>query len=453
MNVYPAKQHLAKAAANLGASAGVIFVHGGETLVHPDSDTEYEFHQDSNFYYLSGVSEPGCAAAYDIASGTAILFVRHVSADEAVWIGVPPALEDYRIAHGFDEAHYAHDIGAVLDALKPAVVYMLPHHKADQLGMVLELAVDREKLLPAVHDARVFKDDAEIAIMRAANRISSDAHVALMKEIRVGMNEAEVRGRFAGLVLAGGCSYEAYGSIAARGRNAAILHYTANNQQLDSDAEMILVDAGGTFQNYASDITRTWPVGPAFSPECRAIYQVVLDMQSAVLDACAPHRQWEDMHLLANRVAAEGLLKLGILQGDLDSIMAHHVVGYFMPHGIGHLIGIDTHDVGGYPQGVDRIDRPGLRYLRARREMLPRMAFTVEPGLYFVDAILADAKADPAVACFIDFDKVAEYRKVGGVRIEDNIVITDSGHDNLTTCPKDVASVEAIRAAAYHRHT
>ncbi|KAJ2774548.1 hypothetical protein IWQ57_000769 [Coemansia nantahalensis] len=448
MSAYPAKHHFAKAAANLGASAGAIFVRGGETIVHPDSDTEYDFHQDSNFYYLSGIAEPGFAAAYDIATGTAILFVRHVSADEAVWIGVPPALEDYRRSHGFDEAHYVHDVGAVLDALKPTVVYMLPHHAADQLSTALELAVDRAQLLPAVHEARVFKDDAEIEIMRKANRISSDAHLELMKQIRGKMNEAEVRGRFVGMVLAGGCSYEAYGSIAAGGRNAAVLHYTANNQPLASDDEMILVDAGGTYQCYASDITRTWPIGPAFTPECRAIYQIVLDMQLAVLAACAPHRQWEDMHQLASRVAAEGLLRLGILKGDLDGIMANYVVGYFMPHGIGHLIGIDTHDVGGYPQGGERINRPGVRYLRARREMLPRMAFTVEPGLYFVDAILADAKADPAVAPFIDFDKVAAYRKVGGVRVEDNIVITESGHDNLTTCPKSIADIEAIRSAA-----
>ncbi|KAJ2714214.1 hypothetical protein H4R19_001847, partial [Coemansia spiralis] len=242
MSVYPAKQHLANVATRLGASAGVIFVRGGETIVHPDSDTEYDFHQDSNFYYVSGVAEPGFAAAYDIATGTAILFVRHVSADEAVWIGVPPSLEDYRTAHGFDEAHYVHDIGTVLDALKPSAVYMLPHHAADQLGMALELAVDREQLLPAVHEARVFKDDAEIEVMRAANRISSDAHIALMMQVRSGMNEAEVRGRFVGMVLARGCSYEAYGSIAARGRNAATLHYTANNQPLADDAEMILVD-------------------------------------------------------------------------------------------------------------------------------------------------------------------------------------------------------------------
>ncbi|KAJ1810627.1 hypothetical protein LPJ56_004052 [Coemansia sp. RSA 2599] len=442
---YPAKQHLVRTAKNLGVSSGVIFVRGGDIIVHPDSDTEYEFHQDSSFYYLSGVVEPGYAAAYDIASDTAILFVNHVSADEAVWIGVPASLDEQRAAYGFDQAHFTKDVASVIKALGASQVFMLPHHQAPELE---SFAVDREKLIEAVHEARVFKDDYEIEIMRRANQISGSAHETLMREARLGMNEAELRGRFVGLVLAQGCSYEAYGSIVARGRNAAILHYTKNNMPLDSAENMVLVDAGGSLRCYASDITRTWPLGASFSAECRAIYAVVLDMQKTVIAACGPNKQWMDMHLLANRVAAKGLLELGILRGSLEDIVEKHVVGYFMPHGIGHLIGIDTHDVGGYPRGVERVNAPGLRYLRANREMLPRMAFTVEPGLYFVDAILADAKADPTIAEHIDFDVVAKYRSVGGVRIEDNIVITETGNDNLTTCVKEIADIEAIRAKA-----
>ncbi|KAJ2060512.1 hypothetical protein GGI17_003713 [Coemansia sp. S146] len=448
MTVYPAKQHFAATVGHLGADSGVILVHGSETLMHPDSDTEYEFHQNSNFYYLSGVAEPGFAAAYDISTRTAILFVPHVSADEAVWIGVPPSLEEYRTAHGFDAAHYTKDIEAVVGALKPSVVYTLPENA--NVCSAFSLA-PVEKLRLAVHEARVYKDDCEIETMRRANWASSAAHVTLMHEAREGMNEAELRGRFVGLALAQGCSYEAYGSIVARGRNAAVLHYTKNNMKLDNPSDVVLVDAGGTYGNYASDITRTWPVGPRFTDNARAIYAIVLNMQKTVIDACAPHKQWEDMHALAQRVAAEGLLRLGVLTGDLESILANHVVGYFMPHGIGHLIGIDTHDVGGYPPGTERINKPGLRYLRARREMLPRMVFTVEPGLYFVDAILAEAQATPAVAQHIDFDVVKRYHSVGGVRIEDNIVITDSGNDNLTSeCPKEIADVEALRSGAYN---
>ncbi|KAJ2558399.1 hypothetical protein EV175_000803 [Coemansia sp. RSA 1933] len=449
--IYPAKQHLLKTAKNLGVSSGVIFVRGGDTIIHPDSDTEYQFHQDSNFYYLSGVKEPAFAVALDIASGHAILFANHVDADEAVWIGVPPSLDEYRSTYGFDQAVYTHDIASIIGALNPSTIYALPHHNLEQLGAKTLGAVhiDTKKLITAVHEARVFKDSHEIDVMRKANKISADAHVQLMRKTRVGMNEADLRGQFVGQVLGKGCDYEAYGSIMARGRNAAILHYTKNNMQLDSSDEMILVDAGGTLQCYASDITRTWPLGPSFTTECRQIYEIVLDMQKTVIDACAPHKQWEDMHILANRVAAQGLLKLGILKGDIESIVSNYVTGYFMPHGIGHLIGIDTHDVGGYPSGTERINAPGLRNLRCRREMLPQMAFTVEPGLYFVDDILADAKTKPDVAKHIDFDVVAKYRNVGGVRIEDNIVITETGYDNLTVCPKDVSDLEALRAEAY----
>ncbi|KAJ1661972.1 hypothetical protein IW140_006292 [Coemansia sp. RSA 1813] len=449
--IYPAKQHLLKTAKNLGVSSGVIFIRGGDTIVHPDSDTEYEFHQDSNFYYVSGIKEPAFAVALDIASSKAILFVNHVDADEAVWIGVPPSLEEYRNTYGFDQADYTYDIAKVIGALNPSKIYALPHHNLEQLGAKTldSVPIKTEKLITAIHEARVFKDEHEISVMRKANQISSDAHVQLMRKARIGMNESELRGQFVGQVLAKGCDYEAYGSIMARGRNAAILHYTKNNMQMDSSDEMILVDAGGTYQSYASDITRTWPLGLRFTTECRHIYEIVLDMQKTVIDACVPHKQWEDMHILANRVAAEGLLKLGILKGDIDSIMANYVTGYFMPHGIGHLIGIDTHDVGGYPEGTKRINAPGLRNLRSRREMLPQMVFTVEPGLYFVDDILAEAKANPDVAKHIDFDVVAKYRSVGGVRIEDNIVITETGNDNLTVCPKEVTDIEAIRSAAY----
>ncbi|KAJ2741867.1 hypothetical protein GGI20_004881 [Coemansia sp. BCRC 34301] len=447
MTVYPAKQHFAATAAQLGADSGAILVYGSETLMHPDSDTEYIFHQNSNFYYLSGVASPGFAAMYDISTRTAILFVPHVSADEAVWIGVPPSLEEYRTRHGFDYAHYTNEIDTIIGQLNPGTLFMLPEHSALHLAFDAKAA---DKLRDAVHEARVFKDDCEIAIMRRANQISSNAHVSLMREAQMGMSEAALHGRFVGLALSAGCAYEAYGSIVACGRNAAVLHYTSNNMMLEAADDVVLVDAGGTWGNYASDITRTWPVGPRFTDRARAIYSIVLDMQKAVIRECAPYRQWEDMHLLAVRVAAEGLLQLGLLKGDIASIMEHSVVGYFMPHGIGHLIGIDTHDVGGYPAGIERINKPGLRYLRARREMLPRMVFTVEPGLYFVDAILKEAMGLPNVAQHIDFDVVKEYRCVGGVRIEDNIVITDSGNDNLTCeCPKEIEEIEALRAIAY----
>lgn len=453
MTTYPAKQHLINTAKRLDVQDGVILVHGNEIIVHPDSDTEYDFHQDSNFFYVSGVAESGFAVAYDIKQNKAILFVQHVSDDEAVWIGVPPSLEDYRQKHGFDAAHFTHEIKQVLGDLNPSKVFTLPapanrSANSDLGDLASRVDANPDHLLEALHESRVIKDEHEIAIMQRATEISAAAHLALMRETRPGMNEAEVRGRFVGLALSQGCSYEAYGSIAAGGRNAAVLHYTKNNMPLDNQQEMILVDAGGTFGNYASDITRTWPIGPKFSPECRAIYEVVLDMQKQVLAACVPNRQYEDMHRLANRVAAEGLLRLGILKGDLDSIVENYVTGYFMPHGIGHVIGIDTHDVGGYPKGVERVDAPGIRNLRTRRMMLPGMALTVEPGLYFVDAQMEEARLKPEIAQHIDFDMVAKYRKVGGVRIEDDIVITETGHLNMTNCPKEVAEIEAIRANA-----
>ncbi|KAJ2135604.1 hypothetical protein IW136_004210, partial [Coemansia sp. RSA 678] len=416
-------------------ASGVIFVHGSETIIHPNSDTKYEFHQDSNFYYLSRVHEPGFAATYNIALEMAILFVNHVSDDKAVWIGVPPSLDTYCIAHGVDQAHYTFDVEKVLSALKPSTVYMLKYTNTEQLGALLASIINHRTLLDPLHEARVFKDKFDIDVMRRAN--------------------CQVCGRFVGLVLSKNSMYKAYGSIAACGHIAAGLHYAKNNQLLENADEMILVDAGATFENYASDITHTWTVGLTFLPLCRDIYEIVLDMQKQVIQACGPNKQWEDMHNPANSVAAQGLIKLGILHGLIKAILDNFVVGYFMPHGIGHLIGtahligIDTHDVGGYPTGTERVNEPGLWYLHACREMMFNMMFTVEPGLYFVNNMLSGANSLPEIAQYIDFDKVAEYRCVGGIQIEDNIIITESGYDNLMACSKDVDELESIRAIAY----
>ncbi|OMH84442.1 putative Xaa-Pro aminopeptidase PEPP [Zancudomyces culisetae] len=270
-----------------------------------------------------------------------------------------------------------------------------------------------------------------------------------MKEVKVGQAEYNACGKFVGKLLEEGCQCEAYTSIFAKGRNAATLHYIDNNQIMDDESELILVDAAGRYNGYNADITRTWPIGPKFAPKAREIYQIVLDMQMACLENIRPHVQWEDIHRISTRIGAQGLLDIGVLKGNLEDILASHVFGYFMPHGVGHFLGIDVHDCAGYPKGVERINEPGIRYLRVRRELLEGMVLTVEPGIYFVDDLINDLKKSPVLSSFVDFDRVQEYRCVGGVRIEDNIVVTSNGHLNLTTCPKTVEDIEKLRAMAY----
>ncbi|OMJ12794.1 Xaa-Pro dipeptidase [Smittium culicis] len=428
-------------------SKGVFYVKGAETSIHPDSDTELNFFQDSNMTYVSGVYEPGFEFLYDMNSKRSILFAPFVSADEAVWIGPQPSLSDYKNKYGADHIYYTNDFSTVVNDINPEMIYRIDYQSDSSLSKV-KAKIDSTKLIDAIHEARVFKEAEEIELMKKVNSISGKAHIDLMKQNLIGKNERNLYSKFVHHILDEGCEREAYTTIVGSGRNSAILHYIRNNANITENSELVLVDAGGSYRGYASDITRTWPVGKHFSPEAKQIYQIVLDMQEAVILAAKPGVQWEDMHILANKVAAEGLLKLGILKGNLDSILESFVVGYFFPHGLGHFLGIDTHDCGGYPKGVERINKPGLRYLRVRRELKEGMVLTVEPGLYFVSDLINEAKNTQSISQFIDFDMVDKYFKIGGVRIEDNIVITSTGNFNLTNVPKQVLDIEQLRCTA-----
>ncbi|KAJ1959725.1 hypothetical protein IWQ62_004502, partial [Dispira parvispora] len=242
--------------------------------------------------------------------------------------------------------------------------------------------------------------------------------------------------------------HQAYGGIVGRGTNAAILHYTKNDAEINRNSDVVLVDAGCEYRDYASDITRVFPVGLKFTEEARAIYQLVLDMQKGALNAIKVGVEWEDIHRLANRICGQGLIDLGILRGSLQDVLDRQLPAVFFPHGLGHSIGLDVHDVAGYPEGVPRISEPGLRNLRMRRKLQAGMVVTVEPGCYFVSALLRQALADPEQAPWIDQAVLEKYIPVGGVRIEDSVVVLENGIDNLTTAPKEIAEVEAIRQKA-----
>ncbi|XP_072403903.1 xaa-Pro dipeptidase-like [Chiloscyllium punctatum] len=207
-----------------------------------------------------------------------------------------------------------------------------------------------------------------------------------------------------------------------------------------------LFDMGGEYYCYGSDITCSFPANGRFTPDQRDIYQAVLKASRAVMSAVRPGVAWPDMHRLAERVQLEELTRIGILKGNVANMMKVHLGAVFMPHGLGHLLGCDVHDVGGYPEGVERIDEPGLRSLRTTRELLQGMVLTIEPGIYFIDMLLDQALADPAQACFINSDVLARFRGFGGVRIEDDIAVTANGMELLTCVPRTVEEIEAFMA-------
>ncbi|XP_011270716.1 hypothetical protein CAOG_09028, partial [Capsaspora owczarzaki ATCC 30864] len=211
--------------------------------------------------------------------------------------------------------------------------------------------------------------------------------------------------------------------------------------------DMMLLDMGAEYHGYVSDITRSYPANGKFSPNQRFIYETVRQAQKAVMDAMRPGVKWTDMHLLAERTILEQLKAGGLLQGSVDE-MIEACLGYvFMPHGLGHQMGLDTHDVGGYRDASERSERPGLRNLRTNRVLAEGMVLTVEPGVYFVEHLLKKAFADPAQSKFLVKSKLDEFRGFGGVRLEDDVLVTATGYENLTTVPVTIEEVEAIMAA------
>lgn len=207
---------------------------------------------------------------------------------------------------------------------------------------------------------------------------------------------------------------------------------------------MCLFDMGSEYYCYTSDITCSFPANGKFTNKQKGIYEAVYKSSRAVMKAVKPGVSWVDMHLLADRVQLEALKELGLVKGDIDEMMKVRLGAVFMPHGLGHFLGIDTHDVGGYPQGCERIDKPGLRSLRTVRTLENRMVLTIEPGIYFIDVLLDAALNNPEQSKFLVRELVDQYRGFGGVRIEDDIAITEDGMELLTCVPRTVEEIEAI---------
>eukprot|EP00611_Tribonema_gayanum_P004400 TRINITY_DN1357_c0_g1_i3.p1 TRINITY_DN1357_c0_g1~~TRINITY_DN1357_c0_g1_i3.p1 ORF type:complete len:280 (+),score=75.44 TRINITY_DN1357_c0_g1_i3:687-1526(+) len=245
----------------------------------------------------------------------------------------------------------------------------------------------------------------------------------------------------------GACRHTSYTSICGCGPNSGVLHYGhagAPNDRRIGPNDMLLLDMGAEYHCYASDITCSFPASGKFTPEQKVVFEAVADMQVAVMAAMKPGVPWKDMHDLSYRVGCERLKAAGVLTGYVDAMMSANVGAVFMPHGLGHLMGLDTHDCGGYPPGVERDPRPGYKSLRCGRPLEAGMVITVEPGIYFINHLLDQALADPALSCFLVADAVERYRGIGGVRLEDDVLVTDNGIRNLTNCPRTVEDVEGV---------
>ncbi|HXR55198.1 MAG TPA: aminopeptidase P N-terminal domain-containing protein [Casimicrobiaceae bacterium] len=395
-------------------------------------DSLYPFRHDSYFYYLSGFPEPEAVIAL-IAGDDGdrhVLFCRERNEEREIWDGFRYGPDAAREIFGFDEAH---PISALSEKLpqfasdRPALFTPLglfepwDRKVTDLLNEVRnrvrtgvtapEEVVDVRTTLDAM---RLVKDDHELALMRRACAISSAAHRRAMRAARPGMFEYQIEAELLHEFLREGAQAVAYSSIVASGPNACVLHYRDNNR-LMTDGDLLLIDAGCEYQGYASDITRTFPVNGRFSGPQKAVYEIVLAAQLACIEAVKPGAPFHDYHQAAERVLAQGFVDLGLLSGPLDAVLESGSYKQFYMHRAGHWLGMDVHDAGLY-----QVHGESMR-------LVPGMVLTVEPGAYIRPA-----------------DNVPERFWNIGVRIEDDVLVTSDGVENLTaTTPKSVADVEA----------
>lgn len=409
-----------------------------------DTDYEFPFRQESNFWYLTGVNEAECSLVLDLKKEEYHLFVPERDAQYAVWHGYVKTKEQYQEEYQPDHLHYRNDILKVLNELKPETVYCIDDEQAEFVeDLNRGFNVETEALVDALTYCRVLKTDWELDQLREACRVNDLAYLEVMRSIKPGMYEYEMKAIFNKVQIENGLMQDAYNGIFASGVNASILHYVVNNSKI-KDGDLFLMDSGFECNGYASDYTRTFPANSKYTGIQKGIYNSVLAGMNKVLNSIKPGVKMEDLHLLAARTMMEGLKDMGVVKGNVDDMMEENIFALFFPHGLGHFLGLDTHDVGGYPKGVDRIERPGIKFLRARRELLPGMVVTIEPGIYFVPAVLEPAIADPEKNQFLNTEKVESLLGFGGVRIEDDIIVTEDGMENMTNVPKEVGEIEDL---------
>lgn len=400
-------------------------------------DTYFPYRQDSDFHYLTGFPEPEAVLVLvpGRAQGQFILFCRDRDRAREIWdgyrAGPAGACENY----GADDAFPIADIDDILPGLiegRDRVYYAVgkdrdfDQHLMTWVNDIRARArtgvvapgefVDLDHLL---HEMRLFKKPAEVKLMRKAGKISAAAHVRAMKAARPGMSEYQLQAEIEHEFSREGASFPAYSSIVGGGNNACILHYVENNSVLN-DGDLVLIDAGCEYQHYAADITRTFPVNGVFSPEQKAIYELVLDAQLAAIDAIETGVHWDKPHQVTVEIITAGLVALGLLKGKVPELIKRGAYTDFYMHRAGHWLGMDVHDVGDY-----KVDNHW-------RMLEPGMVMTVEPGIYIAP----------------DNTSVAKKWRGIGIRIEDDVLITSRGVEILTAdVPKTVADIEALMAA------
>lgn len=451
-----------RTALQAGVEKGLLlFLGNGESPMNY-ADNTYHFRQDSSFLYFLGVDQPGFAAVMDLEAGTTTLFGDDLSLDAIVWTGPLPSVKERALQAGITRTAPLGELGEVIAhaSRQGRPIHFLPPYRAEHRLWLQELLniPPREQaakaslaFIQAVIALRIHKGADEIVEIEKAVTTTVDMHLAAMRMARPGLRESDLAARVTEIALAAGgqLSFPVIATV-----HGETLHNHHHGNRLEA-GQLFLLDAGAEApSHYAGDLTSSFPVNARFTPRQREIYDLVLAAHLAAVDALRPGIPFKDVHLLACRRLAEGLKALGLMKGDLDEAVALGAHALFFQCGLGHMMGLDVHDMENLGEiwvgceGQVKSPQFGLKSLRLTRPLQPGFVFTVEPGLYFIPELMDRWQAEGRFLDFIDYEKVQAYRNFGGIRIEEDFLMTAQGARLLgPRKPRTADEVEALRNA------
>ncbi len=440
--------------------SGILLFLGNDESPMNYVDNPFHYRQDSTFLYYFGLSHAGLNAVIDLDEDQDILFGDDLTVEDIVWMGTQPSLKERGAKVGIKNIQASDDLPKYLKQAqeKGRTIHFLPPYRAEhrlKLHAWLNISpieADRhtsENFIKAVVDQRNYKSEEEIQEIEKAVNTSVDMHVEAMKMVRPGLSEAVVAGRVQDIAVAAGGNL-AFPTIATIHGETLHNHYHGNIME---SGDMFLLDAGAeTDMGYAGDLSSTFPVAPSFTDRQKEIFAVAFDAHEKAIYALKPGTKFKDVHLLACKTIASGLKDLGFMKGDVDEAVSQGAHALFFQCGLGHMMGLDVHDMEnlgeeyvGYA-GEKKSTQFGLKSLRLGRELEPGFVLTVEPGIYFIPELIDMWKADNKFSDFINYNKVEEYKDFGGLRNEENFVITEDGYRLLgKPKPKSIEDVESVR--------
>ncbi|NJO69089.1 MAG: aminopeptidase P family protein [Bacteroidetes bacterium] len=441
---------------------GIILFPGNTEVAMNYRANTYRFRPDSNFLYFFGLDQPDLFGIMDIDNNEDILFADDIDIEDIIWMGNLPSVTDRAAKAGINKTSRMKDIRVFIEnaiAQNRPIHYIFPYRGETvlQLQSLLSCSTEvmkqntSEELSVAICQLRSVKSAEEITELDAITDVAGLMHTTAMRMAQAGMTEREIAGTIEGIALSKGVGTSFPVILSKHGE---ILHNHEHGNVLNT-GDLLVVDAGAeSTRFYASDITRTCPIGGKFSQKQKEIYEIVLAANISAIEMSKPGVYYRDVHLNAARVIAEGLKSLGLMKGDMSEAVARGAHALFFPHGLGHMLGLDVHDMEnigekyvGYDNTVSRSDQFGLAYLRMAKKLEEGFVMTDEPGIYFIPALIDNWKAENKFGEFINYNLVETYKGFGGIRIEDDILITANGCRILgKPIPKTVAEVESITA-------